>query len=93
MAVYAMRWFHRWMLRQGLEDADLCRTVHEMARGLVDADLGGGLFKQRVARIGQGKRGGYRTIVATRKSGAWFFLYGFAKSIEIHCHAQVPHHL
>lgn len=68
------------MAQCGLEDGDLCRAVHEMARGLVDANLGGGLFKKRLARKGQGKRGGFRTIVATRQLGHWFFLYGFAKN-------------
>jgi hypothetical protein len=80
VAVYVVRWFRRWMEQQGLVDRDVCSAVHAMARGLIDADLGGGLFKQRLPRNGQGKRGGYRTIVATRKSGNWFFLYGFAKS-------------
>ena len=80
MAVDAMNWFRRWMARHGLVDRDLCDAVHEMARGLIDADLGGGLVKKRIARFGQGKRGGFRTIVATRRSGNWFFIYGFAKS-------------
>jgi hypothetical protein len=48
--------------------------------GLIDADLGGGLIKQRVARKGQGKRGGYRTILAYRSGERAVFLYGFAKN-------------
>ncbi len=63
-----------------LVDRDLCEAVHEMTLGLIDADLGGGLVKKRIPRIGQGKRGGFRTIVATRRSDCWFFIYGFAKS-------------
>ena len=51
-----------------------------MADGLFDADLGGGLFKKRIARTGQGKSGGYRTLVATNKGSRWFFVYGFPKS-------------
>lgn len=51
-----------------------------MERGLIDADLGSGLFKKRIARSGAGKRGGYRVIVATRGDGPWFFLEGYAKS-------------
>ena len=47
--------------------------------GLIDADLGGGLIKQRVARKGQGKSGGYRTILAYRSGERAVFLYGFAK--------------
>ena len=49
-------------------------------RGLVDADLRGGLIKQRVARPGQGKSGSYRTIIAYRQGDRAVFLYGFAKN-------------
>jgi hypothetical protein len=51
-----------------------------MAQGLIDADLGGDVMKKRVALPGQGKRGGARTIVATRVERHWFFLYGFNKN-------------
>ena len=50
------------------------------ARGLVDADLGGGVIKQRIARRGQGRSGGFRTIVVFRRGNRAFFVYGFAKS-------------
>ena len=49
-------------------------------RGLIDADLGGYIVKKRVALPGRGKRGGARTIVATKKGSRWFFLFGFAKN-------------
>jgi hypothetical protein len=49
-------------------------------RGLVDADLGGGLIKQRVARPGQGRSGGFRTLIAYRRGVRGVFVYGFAKS-------------
>ena len=51
-----------------------------MTAGLYDADLGGGLLKKRIARPGQGKSGGFRTLVATNKGDRWFFVYGFPKS-------------
>ncbi len=51
-----------------------------MARGLIDADLGGHVVKKRVAIPGQGKRGGIRTLVATRWTRRWFFVYGFRKN-------------
>ncbi len=51
-----------------------------MQQGLVDADLGGGLFKKRVARAGQGKSGGFRTLVATNQGGRFFFVFGFSKN-------------
>jgi hypothetical protein len=51
-----------------------------MEQGLIDADLGGGLVKKRIARPGQGKSGGFRTLVATNRESRWFFVYGFAKN-------------
>lgn len=68
------------MGKAGLSDAAICQAVLEMAEGLVDADLGGNVVKKRVALPGQGKRGGARTIVATRMADRWFFLYGFGKN-------------
>ena len=68
------------MYKAGLGDFALRRAVREMAAGLVDADLGGGLFKKRVPISGRGKRGGARVIVATRTQARWFFIYGFGKN-------------
>lgn len=51
-----------------------------MAKGLIDADLGGGVIKKRVGLAGRGKRGGARTLVATNKGNRWFFVYGFEKN-------------
>ena len=78
--VFRSRPFSRWMRRAGLTDEALLRAVSEMEQGLVDADLGGGVFKKRVALPGRGKRAGARTIVATRMKERWFFLYGFEKN-------------
>jgi hypothetical protein len=58
----------------------LCDAVRDAAAGLVDADLGHGLIKQRVARAGKGKRSGYRTIIAYRVKQRAVFMFGFAKS-------------
>ncbi|MEK7761476.1 MAG: type II toxin-antitoxin system RelE/ParE family toxin [Nitrospirota bacterium] len=80
MAVYKTRWFHRWAGKQGLTMPSLCVAVREMMAGLYDADLGGGLLKKRIARPGQGKRGGFRTLVATNKGTRWVFVYGFPKN-------------
>lgn len=55
-------------------------AVEEMQRGLVDADLGGGLLKKRIARPGAGKRGGYRTLLASNRRDRWVFLFGFSKN-------------
>jgi hypothetical protein len=45
-----------------------------------DADLGGGIIKRCVARLGQGRSGGYRTMILYRRAHRAFFVYGFAKS-------------
>jgi hypothetical protein len=71
--------FARWQLAEALPDAALCKAVHEMELGLVDADLGGMLFKKRIARAGQGKRGAYRAVLSARIGNRYVFLHGFAK--------------
>ena len=48
--------------------------------GLIDADLGGFLYKKRVARSGGGKSGGYRTLLSARMGDRYVFLHGFPKS-------------
>jgi len=68
------------MRKAGVTDIALRRAVSEMAQGLIDADLGGNLLKKRVALPGRGKRGGARTIVATRRAARWIFLYGFERN-------------
>ncbi len=80
MEIYKNRWFDRWARKQGLTSSSLCAAVREMAAGLYDADLGGGLLKKRVARPGQGKSGGFRTLVATNKGARWVFVFGFPKN-------------
>lgn len=68
------------MHKSGLSDSTLVDAVSEMVQGLIDADLGGYVVKKRVALIGRGKSGGARTIVATKMSDRWFFLFGFGKN-------------
>jgi len=63
-----------------MTDRRLLEAVAEMESGLIDARLGGGLFKKRVGLPGGGKRGGARTIVAGNLRDRWFFLYGFTKN-------------
>lgn len=80
MAVYKTRWFDRWSRKEGLAASSLCAAVREMAGGLFDADLGSGLFKKRISRPGQGKSGGFRTLLATNRGDRWVFVYGFPKN-------------
>ena len=78
--VFKTRHFARWMRKSALTDEALCAAIDEMRQGLIDADLGGGIVKKRVALSGRGKRGGARTLVATRKADRWFYVFGFEKN-------------
>ena len=80
MRVYKLKGFARFQRRERITDASLAEAVAGAERGLVDAELGGGLIKQRVARPGQGKSGGFRTLIAYRQGKRAVFLFGFAKS-------------
>jgi hypothetical protein len=77
---FKTKWLARFARHEGITDRSLGEAIERAERGLIDADLGGGLIKQRVARPGQGRSGGYRTIVAYRAHGRAVFLYGFAKN-------------
>ena len=78
--IYKTKVFDRWANEQGLTDQSLCQAIREMIAGIIDADLGGGLYKKRVARTGKGKSGGFRTLVATNRGDLWIFVFGFAKN-------------
>jgi len=80
LRIYKLKAFARFQRREGLADVGLAKAVRNAEEGLVDADLGGCLIKQRVAGAGQGKSGGYRTVLAFRRGERSVFLYGFAKS-------------
>jgi hypothetical protein len=78
--IFKVKAFARFTRRERITDASLCEAIAQAERGLVDADLGGGLIKLRIARPGQGKRGGYRMLIAFRSKLRAVFLFGFAKS-------------
>jgi hypothetical protein len=78
--LFKLKAFARFQRREGIADTVLSKAMVSVEKGIIDADLGGGLIKQRVARPGQGKRGGFRTIVAWRRGNRAIFLFGFAKS-------------
>ena len=78
--IFKTRHFSRWMRKTELTDSALLNAVEEMAQGLIDADLGGGIVKKRIGLAGRGKRGGARTLVATSKGNRWFFVFGFEKN-------------
>ncbi len=72
--------FNRWALRTGLGDTALLTAVQEIAQGLIDGELGGGVLKKRVGFPGRGKSGGARVLLATNSDDRWFFMFGFLKS-------------
>lgn len=80
MRIFKTRLFAKFARRERIPDASLSEAIERAGRGLVDADLGGGVIKQRVARQGQGRSGGYRTLIAYRFDDFAVFLFGFAKS-------------
>ncbi|MBX9907907.1 MAG: type II toxin-antitoxin system RelE/ParE family toxin [Beijerinckiaceae bacterium] len=80
MQVLKTAWFTKFARKEKIDDPVLCEAVARAEKGLIDADLGGGLLKQRVARPGAGKSGGYRTLIFFRAGARAVFAYGFAKS-------------
>jgi hypothetical protein len=80
MAVYLTRPFVRFTRKAGLDKPALLDAALAVSEGRFDADLGGGVFKQRLARHGGGKSGGFRTIILFRVGGHSFFAHGFAKN-------------
>ena len=72
--------FARWARKTGLADSLMDQAVLEMGRGLLEADLGGGILKKRIALPGRGKRGSIRTLLATNRNDRWFFVFGFEKN-------------
>lgn len=80
MRIFKTKWLARYARRERIKDTDLRAAVLRAGKGLVDADLGGNVIKQRLARPGQGRSGGYRVLIAFRPEARAVFLYGFAKS-------------
>ncbi len=90
MRVFKGKQFSRWAAGEAIADIDLCQAAAEAFSGQHDADLGGYLFKKRIARRDGGKSGGYRTILGFRKSDSAriFFLYGFPKNVRANVTAR-----
>lgn len=80
MRIFKTKLFDRWANKEALPDKALVTAVAEMNSGLVDAMLGGNVYKKRVAKPGQGKSGSYRTILAFKLKDKAFFMYGFSKN-------------
>lgn len=80
MRIFKSKMFSKWAAKEGLTDEVLKAAVTEMENGLIDADLGGNVYKKRAAIDGQGKSGGLRTILAFKVRNKSFFMFGFAKN-------------
>lgn len=80
MKVYKHRIFANWAKSETIDNKALKKAIDEIEQGLFEANLGGNLYKKRIARKGQGKRGGYRSIIAFKQDDKAIFMLGFAKS-------------
>jgi hypothetical protein len=80
MRIFKSKLFHKWAGKEGLTDEALKIAVNEMEDGLIDAHLGGHVYKKRAPIEGQGKSDGLRTILAFKIGNKAFFMYGFAKN-------------
>ena len=80
MKVFQTAWFARFARKASISATAMLHAVERAEMGLIDADLGGGVIKQRIGRPGGGKSKGYRSIILFRKGQRSFFVYGFPKS-------------
>ena len=82
MQIFKNAWFNRFAGKEGIKDTELKEIVSQLEKGQFDADLGGNVYKMRLARSGEGKSGGFRLIVLFKSKERTFFVYGFAKSAQ-----------
>ncbi len=78
--IFKTKWFVRYARKERIIDHSLLEAIERAERGLIDADLGGGIIKQRIARAGEGRSGGYRMLIAYYSGNIAVFLYGISKS-------------
>ena len=80
MRIFLNRPFQRFARNEGISDDAVCEAIARAERGLVDADLGGGVIKQRIPRPGEGRSGGFRSVILYQARQRSFFVYGFPKN-------------
>jgi hypothetical protein len=80
LRIFKTKWFDRFASKNSISDSVLIEAVERARNGLIDADLGSGLIKQRIARKGQGKSRGYRSIIIINYEEIAFFVFGFPKN-------------
>lgn len=82
MRIFKTRAFAKFTTKQKITDSQLIETIKRADSGIIDANLGSNIIKQRLAKQGQGKSGGYRTIIFYRINQHHFFVVGFAKNVQ-----------
>ena len=80
LRIFKTKIFEKFAKKERLSNPMLCEAVEGLENGLIDADLGGCIIKQRIGRKGQGKSGGYRVLIAVREKKRYVFMDGFAKN-------------
>ena len=88
MRVFKSKRFAKFARKERISDVRLCEAVKNAEQGQIDADFGGGVIKQRIARQGEGKSGGYRSIILFRRGERAFFVFGFAKNEQANIDAS-----
>jgi hypothetical protein len=86
--IYKNGWFGKFAARERIDDATLCAAIRQIEQGLIDADLGSGVLKQRIARARAGKSGGYRTVIFFRRGERAIFVFAFAKNDRANLDAE-----
>ena len=80
MRIFKNKAFNQWAQKLGISDAILNEIVNDLEKGLYESNLGGHVYKKRVATGGRGKSAGARTIIAFKLRNKAFFIYGFNKN-------------
>ncbi len=79
MDIFKVKTFNRWAKSEKLSNKQIKAAVNEMRNGLIDANLGNGIYKKRIAKKGRGRRGGLRTILAFQHEKRAIFLIRFCE--------------
>ncbi len=82
MRIFKSKEFVRFARKNAIRDSAICQVAWELQSGLIHANLGGGVYKQRIARAGEGKSGGYRSIIFFQERERLFFVGAFAKNVR-----------
>lgn len=79
MRIFKSNAFEKFARKHKISDSLLINAINEIENGLIDADLGSGVIKQRLAKAHRGKSKGYRVIIIYKFKHISLFAYGFDK--------------